>query len=258
MKKFTILFFSFLIFFNNQFLFSQTKKIPVKKKEVTSTNKVAGNKRNTVVKTNVQKTKSPVAKSLKLPAKTKPTVTVKTKITPKKVVTITEPAKLPESVNTNENANVVLTSREQEMINEINNLRKDPKSYILYIENYLKRYGNNADIILAGKELIGQLKIMQPLNQLILNPVMYNAAKQFGSYLSKQNELEHSSLPYYENLSLGHKDVREAIVDLLIDDNNPDRGHRKNLLNDKVKQIAVFEVPGKINNFPYCFIQEFR
>lgn len=57
--------------------------------------------------------------------------------------------------------------------------------------------------------------------------------------MAKKNVFEHSSLPYSENLSPGYRDIRKAIVDLLIDDGIPDRGHRKNLLSEKIKQVAV-------------------
>src|SRR5438046_9870399 len=46
-------------------------------------------------------------------------------------------------VNNSEITNVSLTNREQEMINEINNLRSNPATYCTYAESYLqKRYNN--------------------------------------------------------------------------------------------------------------------
>ena len=78
----------------------------------------------------------------------------------------------------------------------------------------------------AGKELIRKLKEIPALRELTLNPVMYSAAKQFGLSLKEADEIEHSELPYFENLSLGHPDVRDAILDLLVDDDIADRGHR--------------------------------
>jgi uncharacterized protein YkwD len=87
---------------------------------------------------------------------------------------------------------------------------------------------------------------------------MYNDAKQYGLLMAKKNIFEHSSLPYFENLSLGYKDIRDAIVDLLIDDGIPDRGHRKNLLSEKIKQVTVFELPGKVRDIAYCYVQEFK
>ncbi len=99
---------------------------------------------------------------------------------------------------------------------------------------------------------------MPPLNPLILNPLMYNDAKQYGMMMASKNFIGHSDLPYAENLSLGYENIREAIIDLLIDDDVEDRGHRKNLLNDHLKSVAVFELPGKVQDIPYCYVQEFR
>jgi hypothetical protein len=47
-------------------------------------------------------------------------------------------------------------------------------------------------------------------------------------------------------------------VDLLIDDGIPDRGHRKNLLSEKIKQVTVFKLPGKVRDIAYCYVQEFK
>lgn len=210
----------------------------------------------------VQKTK-PVVKTkprpgINIPAKTSPTVTVKTKITAKKTVIKEKLAKLPPGVNKNENANVQPAARELEMIAEINNLRRDPKAYIPFVEKFIRENVKNKEIPVAGKELIKQLKSMQALPELTLNPVMYSAARQFGLSLKDQDEIDHSDLPYYENLSLGHPNIRDAIIDLLVDDGFPDRGHRSNLLNPTISKIAVYEVPGDVQGYSNCYIQVFK
>lgn len=66
-------------------------------------------------------------------------------------------------VNNNLITNVALTDREQEMINEINNLRADPARYCVYIENYLQRYQGDADMKAAANEVVAILKKMKPL-----------------------------------------------------------------------------------------------
>lgn len=153
---------------------------------------------------------------------------------------------------------VSLTSRELEMVNEINILRTDPLKYYSYVEVYLQTKKISKEEKEAAKEVIAILKKMSPLNALTVNMKMYNDAQKFGLTLIKDDELSHSSLPYSENLSLGHKEIKDAMLDLLIDDGIPDRGHRNNLLNPKLKQVAVVELPGKINDIPYCYIQEFK
>lgn len=226
--------------------YSQAKKQPVKKT-------VVADKTKSTAKAN-----APVAKSI--PVKNKTTTTAK-KVTPPPVKTINKTAvtSIPnKQVNNSEITNVTLTSREQEMINEINSLRLNPAKYCTYVENYLQKNDLDENVKVAAKELVTILKKMKPLNPLTINPSMYIDAKQYGLLMAKRNVFEHSTLPYYENLSLGYRDIRDAIVDLLIDDGIPDRGHRKNLLNDNIKQVAVFELPGKVQDIGYCYVQEFK
>ena len=144
------------------------------------------------------------------------------------------------------------------MINEINNLRANPARYCVYVENYLQKYEADDEVKSAAKELVELLKKMKPLTPLAVSTAMYKDARQYGMLMARKNIFEHSSLPYYENLSLGHKDIRDAIVDLLIDDGIPNRGHRNNLLSEKIKNVAVYELPGKVQDIAYCYVQEFK
>jgi uncharacterized protein YkwD len=226
--------------------FSQVKKSPAKKTTVSPKSKTPVKSTAAVAKTK--------------PAVKKPVVAVK-KTTPvvapvnKTQVTSTLPNK---PVNNAEIVNVSLTSREQEMINEINALRANPVRYCAYVDEYLQKYEADEDAKAAAKELVSILKKMKPLAPLSINTSMYKDAKYYGLLMAKRNVFEHSSLPYYENLSLGYKNIRDAIVDLLIDDGIPDRGHRNNLLNDKIKDVAVYELEGKIQNIGYCYVQVFK
>jgi uncharacterized protein YkwD len=225
---------------------SQVKKAPAKKTTVSQ-------KPKTPVKTNTAaaKTKPVVKKPVVAVKKTPPAVIPVNKTQ----VTSTLPNK---PVNNAEITNVTLTSREQEMINEINALRANPMRYCAYVDEYLQKYDADDDAKAAAKELVSILKKMKPLSPLSINTSMYKDAKNYGLLMAKRNVFEHSSLPYYENLSLGYKNIRDAIVDLLIDDGIPDRGHRNNLLNDKIKDVAVYELEGKIQNIGYCYVQVFK
>jgi len=228
-------------------VYSQAKKAPVKKPAVVTRSKVP-------VKTNTA-----VAAKPKVPS-TKPAIAVKKTVPPvkevKKAAVITQVPNKP--VNNTEITNVSLTSREQQMIDEINNLRTNPGRYCIYVEEYLQKHDADEEVKQAAKELVGVLKKLKPLNPLTINPIMYNDAKQYGLLMSKKNIFEHSSLPYAENLSLGYKDIRDAIVDLLIDEGVPGRGHRNNLLSEKIKHVAVYELPGKVQDIAYCYVQEFK
>lgn len=209
--------------------------------------------------------KAVVTAKLKAPVKTNTAAVVKPKLSVqnktidiKKVKAIKISAVANKAVNNSEITNVSLTNREKEMINEINSLRSNPARYCTYVENYLQKNDVDDEIKIAAKELIGVLKKLEPLPPLTLNLLMYNDARQYGLLMAKRNIFEHSSLPYAENLSLGYKDIRDAIVDLLIDEGIPDRGHRKILLNEKIKHVAVFELPGKVQDIAYCYVQEFK
>ncbi len=241
-----------LILFSTVFCCMQTSaqvKKPAAKKAV-----VAAKPKTTLAK-------SPVAHSNPSVKPHSPNTTAKN-TTVKKIIPVTKPvvnAVVPNKpVNNTEITNVTLTSREQEMINEINNLRANPAKYCTYVENYLQKYDADDNVKVAAKELLGVLKKTRPLNPLAINTAMYNDAKQYGMLMAKRNIFEHSSLPYYENLSLGYKDIRDAIVDMLIDDGIPDRGHRNNLLNEKIKNVAVYELPGKVQDIGFCYVQEFK
>ncbi len=248
MRKRLSIIFCCLIFCGHATLFAQTKPIIHK-----ATGKPTSAKP-------LQKTTAAVKPKpgINIPAKTSPSVRVKSKITPKKIVIKEKPAKLPAGMNKNENAEVAPSARESEMISEINTLRRDPKAYIPFVETYIKLHGKNKEVQKAGKELIKELGAMRPLSELTLNPVMYSAARQFGLSLKEQDEIDHSDLPYYENLSLGHPDIRDAILDLLVDDDFPDRGHRQNLLNQTISKIAVYEVPGEVQGYRNCYVQVFK
>lgn len=226
---------------------SQVKKPPVKKPVTTAKPKPPVKNNNAVVKAKPQ-------------VKQKPVTTVNNSVsTAKQIEKVIAPEPVPNKpVNNLDITKIELTGREQEMINEINNLRSDPARYCVYVESYLKKYEADAGMRAAANELVAILKKMKPLTPLSLNPLMYNDAKQHGQTMAKKNVFEHSTLPYYENLSLGHKDIREAIVDLLIDDGIPNRGHRNNLLNEKIKSVAVYELPGKLQDIGYCYVQVFK
>ena len=261
MRKFLPLFFYCLISSGDAKLFAQAKSFvsPKKTAKPAAPKPVVKSKPANKISGIVKPTKfTTVNNSIKIPAKTEPSVRVKTKITEKKIVIKSKPAKLPEGVNKNEYATVVLSVRETAMIDEINILRRDPKAYIPFVESYLKLHRSNNEMQTAGKELIRQLKDLSALPALTLNPVMYSAAKQFGLSLKEADEIEHSELPYFENLSLGHANVRDAIMDLLVDDDIADRGHRRNLLNGTISKIAVYEVPGALQGYHHCFIQVFK
>jgi uncharacterized protein YkwD len=99
------------------------------------------------------------------------------------------------------------------------------------------------------------------------------AAKEQGDYCKSTGKMSHSGkngkqiherLPKFcsnlasgsENLCAGSATVREAFLQLLVDGNVPDRGHRKNLLNPEHTLVGVYET-GSFNGFVTGWVQEF-
>lgn len=150
-----------------------------------------------------------------------------------------------------------MTVREQQVLDEINLVRTNPKAYITYIDVYLGDMDSDASERSAANELKNELKKMVPLRPLVFSKQLYQSCKNHGSYVSKTKKFVHSKGDYAENIQYGQSEVRNAVIDLLIDDGIPSRGHRKNILNPKNKYFAVFEITPSIKGMEYFFIQQF-
>ena len=155
-------------------------------------------------------------------------------------------------------ADLKMTSRENQMVDEINLVRSKPTAYINYVKEYIKKTKADKEIKAAANELMDQLKHLIPLNKLKISPELYLAAKEYGKKMVENNSMEHSDLPYSENLSFGIENIRDAIIDMLIDDGIIDRGHRKNILKKNITMIGVVELEGKVEDYPHCYVQEFK
>jgi len=115
--------------------------------------------------------------------------------------------------------------------------------------------------ILAAKELILELKKLKKLNPLIFNSSMDSITDKHGKYLDSTNVRGHYG-PNKETLndrfkslnlriisenvcSVGSfvykkQNVKPIIINLLVDAGIDNRGHRKNILDPKVKFISVY------------------
>lgn len=123
------------------------------------------------------------------------------------------------------------TTEELSMINEINKIRKDPKSYIPMVEEYIRTqekiigFVSNSNLkvtvkstqyvngdsnnivvtnsktvtgvsvysqrIVIAKQLIKELETMVPLDTLVFNPTMYTITKSHGEYLTSVGKIGH-------------------------------------------------------------------
>jgi uncharacterized protein YkwD len=169
------------------------------------------------------------------------------------------------------------TNKETQMVNKINEIRETPKSFIPVIESYIARNtrlinmiesgklkvsssngGVNTQVIKsnidAAKELISVLDTTSPLPKLEFNVEMYKITKKHSDYIDSINKMTHigkdggtvndrmSDLDLTivsENLTINNGDIQSALVNLLVDSRIKDRGHRKNLLDRKIKFISV-------------------
>lgn len=157
------------------------------------------------------------------------------------------------------NTNSNMTEREFAMLDEVNFARTKPAEYAAFIDEYLSASMAGASEKNVAKELHKILITMKPLNPLEFSPFLYKYAVLHGQWMSDNNEFEHSdfNFDYGENLISGVENVRHAVIDLLIDDGIPSRGHRINILHPQYKHFAVHEVPKTIDMADYTFIQMF-
>jgi len=168
------------------------------------------------------------------------------------------------SLNTAANSNY-MDVIEKKMMLEINFVRAYPKIYAKIVMQYLASksksiFGLDNETYSAGIELINELNDMTPL--LILQPkkCLYNAVKLHGLYCKKRGFFNHTGrdgsrprdriikqCPNFENggengAGSTFTDVpRNILIGLLIDAGITYRGHRKNILNNRVKYAASFK-----------------
>ncbi|HNR86959.1 MAG TPA: CAP domain-containing protein [Spirochaetota bacterium] len=161
-----------------------------------------------------------------------------------------------------------LTQLEREVVDELNRVRTDPAGYAAHLEGMLKffrgrRYERPGAITLLTKEgaaavqeTIDFLKSAKPLPPFVPSPGMSRAAKDqvndtgpkgltghqgtdgssVGSRLNRYGTWRRSC---GENISYGKNTAREIVIQLLVDDGVPSRGHRKNIFSPKFLRVGV-------------------
>lgn len=165
-----------------------------------------------------------------------------------------------ESLNTAKDV-MTISETEREVIFEINKLRSDPPRYAReVVKPRLAKfhsdgmvYTNSQGIYIrtsegktAVAECIQALESTAPMQPLYHDSRLYNAAKSHGMDMRDNNFFEHDSsdgTQFYErlqkfgfkghcaeNLAAGNDAPEEIVLQLIIDDGVPSRGHRTNLL----------------------------
>ena len=180
-----------------------------------------------------------------------------------------------ESLNTAKDV-MTISENEREVIFEINKLRSDPSRYarevvkprLAKFHSDGKVYTNSQGVFIrtsegktAVMECIQALEATSPMQPLYYDSRLYDAAKSHGIDMRDNNFLEHDSsdgTQFYErlqkfgfnghcaeNLAAGNDAPEEIILQLIIDDGVPSRGHRTNLLTPDFNIVgaAIIEHP---------------
>lgn len=153
---------------------------------------------------------------------------------------------------------VVSTYLQERIVEELNFVRSDPDGYADIIEQRLGSY-DGKEGKRAIREAIDLLRQTRPRPALVHSSHVAKAARDHVKDQSSTGRIGHDgsdgsmpgaridryvkTLGYGENIQYGLLDPRDIIVELLIDDGVPDRGHRINILDPRFEFVGVATGP---------------
>jgi Cysteine-rich secretory protein family len=156
-----------------------------------------------------------------------------------------------------------LTDAEKEVILLLNEVRTNPKKFA---DDYLKdRQGRSAE----AKECYRELLATSPRPALLPSKALSFSARDHATDMGKTGKTGHVSSDGatatqrverygkfigmydgpWENCSYGFDDPLEIVLQLLVDENVPGRGHRKNILEPHVHFVGVSIQPHESYRF---------
>lgn len=169
-----------------------------------------------------------------------------------------------------------LSGIEKAIVNEINQARNNPQSFIAYLEEY-KKYINGKMLSLPNRkglvmieglpaieDAISDLKKIskqnpftvsnglskvarQQLADLQENPTLRHLGKDGSSLDMRMMKVGFSGGAIAENISYRVEEAREVILTMIIDDGLKSRSHRKNVFSPTFKLFGIACGPGKDN-----------
>ncbi len=161
-----------------------------------------------------------------------------------------------------------LTALEKQVLREMNLARARPAGYAGSLEELRKYFKGTRfkrpretavqtqEGVNAVDDAIAYLKMIEPVEALTPSPGMSQAAKDHVRDQGPKGSLGHQGSDgsgmservrrygnwrgkIAENISYGHADAREVVIQLIIDDGNPDRGHRETLFDPDHRVVGV-------------------
>jgi hypothetical protein len=100
---------------------------------------------------------------------------------------------------------------EQEVFDEINKVRTDPKAYIPYIDEFLDVWDSNSAERATAEELKKELRKMKPLESLVYSSDLFKSCKEHATYVKRKGKFVHSDCNCGENIQYGNNIPRYAV-----------------------------------------------
>lgn len=171
-------------------------------------------------------------------------------------------------IGTGRAAPAFLSPLEGQVLEELNRVRSDPRSYAGTLASLRKYYrgrllelpGRVALMTVEGpaalEGAVRALRAARPAPPFIASRGMSRAARAHANDIGPRGVTSHlgsnGSDPFQrlqccgrwqgsagENIQYGGRDAREVVAQLLIDDGVPGRGHRKNILNPRFRVVGI-------------------
>lgn len=163
---------------------------------------------------------------------------------------------------------VNFTKFEQEVFDEINEVRKNPTNYVAYLEAYKKMISGNIlslpnqprqrmyegkpaiDAAISHLQRVNDLTFLKPsnlltkvatnqLNDLKENPKLGHFGKDGSDFKARMAKVGKMGRAASENINYKDRVARQTLLTMIIDDGVKSRLHRKNILNPVYNMIGV-------------------